>query len=195
MDNTKLEYYIDFETITHLNKNYVYMIGLGHVYDGSWNYSCFTLECLDEVSEREMYTKVMNHIEETNKKYKVSYKPLFYHWSSVEPYKMNKMVNELKLPQNTIKWYDLYKFFRDNLITVKGAYSHSLKSIGKGMFENKLIGTFWEGDILMDNKIHMIAYNYYNKNNRAEFNKLIDYNEVDCKIMYDILKVIRGLKK
>jgi hypothetical protein len=63
------------------------------------------------------------------------------------------------------------------------------------MFENKLIGTFWEGDILMDNKIHMIAYNYYNKNNRAEFNKLIDYNEVDCKIMYDILKVIRGLKK
>ena len=108
---------------------------------------------------------------------------------------MNKMVDELKLPPNTIKWYDLYKFFRDNLITVKGAYSHSLKSIGKGMFENKLIGTFWEGDILMDNKIHMIAYNYYNKNNRAEFNKLIDYNEVDCKIMYDILKVIRGLKK
>jgi len=195
MDDTKLEYYIDFETITHLNKNYVYMIGLGHVYDGSWNYSCFTLDNLDETSEREMYTKVMTHIEETNKKHKVSYKPLFYHWSSVEPYKMNKMIDELKLPSNTIRWYDLYKFFRDNLITVKGAYSHSLKSIGKGMFENKLIGTFWEGDILMDNKIHMIAYNYYNKNNRAEFNKLIDYNEVDCKIMYDILKVIRGLKK
>ena len=171
------------------------MIGLGHVYDGSWNYSCFTLDSLDETSERDMYTKVMTRIEETNKKHKVSYKPLFYHWSSVEPYKMNKMIDELKLPPNTIKWCDLYKFFRDNLITVKGAYSHSLKSIGKGMFENKLIGTFWEGDILMDNKIHMIAYNYYNKNNRAEFNKLIDYNEVDCKIMYDILKVIRGLKK
>jgi hypothetical protein len=41
------------------------------------------------------------------------------------------------LPINDIKWFDLYKYFRENVITVKGAFSHSLKSVGKGMFKNK----------------------------------------------------------
>ena len=47
----------------------------------------------------------------------------------------------------------------------------------------------------MDNKINMIAYDKYIKNKETEFNDLITYNEVDCKIMYDILEVVRNVAK
>jgi len=194
-DTTKLEYYIDFETIIKDNKNYVYMIGLGYVHSNSeWNYKCFVLDKLDEISERKMYDELLKYIDETNKKYNATYNPLYYHWSSVEPNQLNKMIYNLKLPINDIQWFDLYKYFRENLITVKGAFNFSLKSIGKGMFKNKLINTYWNESILGDNKISIIAYNKYFKHIDVGFDELIKYNEVDCKIMYDIFNEIRKLK-
>jgi len=193
-DTSKLEYYIDFETIIQNNKNYVYMIGLGYGFNNEWKYNCFTLDKLDEESERKMYDQLLSYIEEINKKYNITYKPLYYHWSSVEPNQMNKMIDNLKLSNNNIEWFDLYKYFKENMITVKGAFNHSLKSIGKGMYKNKLIDTYWNSDILGDNKINSIAYNKYFKNINTGFDDLIKYNEVDCKIMYDILNVVRKMK-
>jgi hypothetical protein len=62
------------------------------------------------------------------------------------------------------------------------------------MYKNKLIDTYWEENILGDNKIGSIAFNKYIRNIDSNFIDVIKYNEVDCKIMYDILKVIRNLK-
>lgn len=193
-DSSKLEYFIDFETIMNNNHNYVYMIGLGHVFNDIWHYKCFTLDKLDSESESKMYDDLLAYIEQTNKKYNVTYQPMYYHWTSVEPYQLNKMVTHLKLPQNNIKWFDLYKYFKENVITIKGAFGHSLKTVGKALYEHKLITTFWDKNILSDNKIHIYAYEKYIKNIPNNFNQLINYNEVDCKIMFDILKVIRKLK-
>jgi len=196
LNSDKLEYYIDFETILKDNTNYVYMIGLGYAHKScGWIYKCFTLDELNEVSERKMYDQFIAYIDIVNRAFKVNYQPLFYHWSSVEPNQLNKLITNLKLPQNDIKWFDLYKYFRDNVITVKGAFSHSLKSIGRGMFVNKLINTFWDENSLKDNKIGILAYNKYIRNNdTGEFDDVVKYNEVDCEIMYDILMVIRGLQ-
>lgn len=197
LNSDKLEYYIDFETIIKENINYVYMIGLGYAHKScGWVYKCFTLDALNEISERKMYDEFIAYINNVNKSFNVDYQPLFYHWSSVEPHQLNKLVSNLKLPVNNIKWFDLYKYFRDNVITVKGAFSHSLKSIGRGMFVNKLINTFWDESSLKDNKIGILAYNKYIRlNDNGEFDDVVKYNEVDCEIMYDILNVIRGLKK
>jgi hypothetical protein len=104
------------------------------------------------------------------------------------------MIYNLKLSINDIQWFDLYKYFRENVITVKGAFSHSLKSIGKGMYENKLISTYWDSNILGDNKINIIPFNKYFRNINEGFDDLIKYNEVDCRIMYDILNIIRKQK-
>jgi len=201
LSSNNLEYYIDFETMIHQtdgsSREYVYMIGLGYVYDKKWTYKCMTLDKLDDESQRKMYDELRTYIEETNNKYiskDKPYEPLYYHWSSVEPNFLNKMIYKLDLPLNNIRWFDLYKYFRENVITVKGAYGFSLKSVGKGMYKNKLITTYWDSNILMDNKINTIAYDKYVKNKETEFNDLIKYNEVDCKIMYDILEVVRKLK-
>ena len=196
LNSDKLEYYIDFETILRDNQNYVYMIGLGYAHKScGWVYKCFVLDELNEVSERKMYDQFISYINDVNRSFKVNYQPLFYHWSSVEPNQLNKLITNLKLPQNDIKWFDLYKYFRDNIITIKGAFSHSLKSIGRGMFVNKLINTFWDENSLKDNKIGILAYNkYIQKNDTGEFDDVVKYNEVDCEIMYDILMVVRGLQ-
>jgi predicted RecB family nuclease len=196
LNSDKLEYYIDFETILKNNVNFVYMIGLGYAHKScGWVYKCFVLDELNEVSERKMYDQFITYIDTVNRAFKVNYQPLFYHWSSVEPNQLNKLITNLKLPVNNIKWFDLYKYFRDNVITVKGAFSHSLKSIGRGMFVNKLINTFWDESSLKDNKIGILAYNkYIRMNDTGEFDDVVKYNEVDCEIMYDILMVIRGLQ-
>jgi hypothetical protein len=193
-DSSKLAYFIDFETIINNNYNYVYMIGLGYVFNDIWHYKCFTLDRLDSQSETKMYDELLKYIDEINKKHNINYQPMYYHWTSVEPYQLNKMVTHLKLPQNNIKWFDLYKYFKENIITIKGAFGHSLKTVGKALYQHKLIQTYWDKNILSDNKIHIYAYEKYVKNIPNNFNQLINYNEVDCKIMFDILKVIRKLK-
>jgi hypothetical protein len=193
-EEADLEYYIDFETILHNRKNYIYMLGLGHVSKGNWIYKCFTLDNLNEESEKKMYKQLTDYIEITNKKYvKDGKTPNYIHWSPVEPSQLNKLITNLKLPVNNIKWYDLYKYFKENLIGVKGAYGYSLKQIGKAMYKRKIIKTYWEESILGDNKISTIAYNKYIKGEecKKEFQELIDYNEVDVKIMFDILTVMR----
>jgi hypothetical protein len=193
-EEADLEYYIDFETILHNRKNFIYMLGLGHVSKGNWTYKCFTLDNLNEESEKKMYKQLIDYIEITNKKYiKDGKTPNYIHWSPVEPSQLNKLITNLKLPINNIKWYDLYKYFKDNLIGIKGAYGYSLKQIGKAMYKNRLINTYWQESILGDNKISTIAYNKYIKGEdcKREFQELIDYNEVDVKIMFDILTVMR----
>jgi len=194
-DDTRLEYFIDYETIYFNNKVWVYMLGLGYNYNNEWTYKCFILDDLNEVSERKMYNDLLEYTKQTNQKYNINYKPIYYHWTQVEPNNMEKLVSLLKLPSNDIIWYDLYKYFKDNLIIVKGALNHSLKSIGKAMFDNKLIKTIWKEDILIDNKIQIGPYNKYVQKKEIDWTNLINYNEVDCKIMYDILKVIRNIKK
>jgi len=196
LEKSDLEYYIDFETIIHNGHNYIYMVGLGYVSKkNEYEHKCFTLNSLDEVSEKKMYKELTEYIEITNKKYiKDGNQPSFIHWSPVEPSQLNKLISNLKLPINNIKWYDLYKYLKNNLIGVKGAYGYSLKQIGKALYSHKLIDCYWDQSILSDNKISTIAYNKYIKKDKScdvEFKKLIEYNYIDCKIMYDIIEVLR----
>jgi hypothetical protein len=195
LEKSNLEYYIDFETILHNGHNYIYMVGLGFVSTkNEYEHKCFTLDSLDEQSEKKMYKELLEYIEVTNKKYiKDGMQPSFVHWSPVEPSQLNKLISNLKLPINNIKWYDLYKYLKNNLISIKGAFGYSLKQIGKALYKHKLIDCYWNETILGDNKISIIAYNKYIKKEKCdkEFQELIEYNFIDCKIMYDIMEVLR----
>jgi hypothetical protein len=165
LEKSDLEYYIDFETIIHNGHNYIYMVGLGCVSKkNEYEHKCFTLDSLDEQSEKKMYKELLEYIEITNKKYiKDDKEPSFVHYSPVEPSQLNKLITNLKLPIHNIKWYDLYKYLKNNFISIKGAYGYSLKQIGKAMYDHKLINCYWSETILGDNKISTI------ENNRIQF--------------------------
>jgi hypothetical protein len=196
IEESDLTYYIDFENMIHDHHNYIYMIGLSHVSKkNGYEHKCFTLKEFNSDSEESMYNDLLKHIEITNKKYiKDGKDPQYVHYSPVECTQLSKLISNLKLPKNNIKWYDLLSYFRENAVGVKSAFNYSLKSIGKALYKNKMITTYWDESILGDNKISIIAYNKYIKKDKfseEEFKKLIEYNHIDCKIMYDIIEVLR----
>ena len=80
---------------------------------------------------------------------------------------------------------------------MKGALNYSLKTIAKALYNNKLINTIWNNDTCSNGLNAMIlANNLYNDNiNNIKDNKvmkeIIRYNEIDCKVLYDIHNLIK----
>jgi hypothetical protein len=89
-------------------------------------------------------------------------------------------------------------FKKENII-VKGMYNFGLKSVGKAMSKHKMIETIWDENISNGLDSMVIAVEIYQKckeqkiniNSVKEFQHIINYNEIDCKIMMDILLYIK----
>ena len=80
------------------------------------------------------------------------------------------------------------------MITVKGSFNYSLKSIARSMYDNNMIDTCWDKDSVCSNGLNAMYYAYKiykNDYNNDIMDSIINYNEIDCKVMYEILKYIR----
>ena len=93
---------------------------------------------------------------------------------------------------------DLSKLFRDEPIVVKGSLRYKLKSISKALFDMGLISTSWDfssecnsglAAMALANKIYD-ELNEVTKDNEI-MKEIIKYNEVDCKVLWDILRYLR----
>jgi hypothetical protein len=179
------EYFLDFETINSAVGNYddfIFMIGVGYIEDNNWIYRSFVEKDLKEESEKEILTKFLNYVDRDG---------IFYHWSNVEKSIYEKKMNKYNLKD--IKFNDLNKFFVDNLIVVRGCLNWSLKNIAKKMYEYGFIKTNWNDDACKDGLTAMLlAYKIYNDGiDKKNFESIIKYNEIDCKVMYEILNYLR----
>jgi hypothetical protein len=100
---------------------------------------------------------------------------------------------------------DLFELFRKIPIVVKGSFNFKLKSITNAMRNNGLITTAWPDSNVMEGfSATLIAAEIYNdidsnKVNPDEldsnpvYKDIIDYNEIDCKSMWDIRKYLLGV--
>ena len=137
--------------------------------------------------------------------------PRFFHWSCAEITSCmaanarhnSKWTNWF----NSIIWIDLCKIFQNEPIVVNGALSFKLKDVAKNMYKHGMIKTTWKEDGISDGLTAMIdAIDYYKGNksydstrnldimNDNEHNKIDSiriYNEVDCKVMWDIVRYLR----
>lgn len=206
------EFYIDYETmnsnfgeckinnnnIGYVDNEFIFLIGVGFIKDGSWIFKDFLCEKKNKESEVKMiksFWKYINNILEKSKKKK----SVFYHWTHAEPINYRKLLerHSLKLPEKN--FYDLYSLFKNNKIVIKGALNYSLKSIAKAMMNNNLIKTSWDENNPCSNglKAMLLAYKIYQKNiyvDKSEpiINDIIHYNEVDCKVLWEILSYLRN---
>jgi predicted RecB family nuclease len=96
-----------------------------------------------------------------------------------------------KFCNNDIYWVDLYDIFIKEPIVIKGAVNFSLKNIARAMFNHSMINTIWTSDIINGFGAMMEAINYYKNNDVDIINNIIKYNEVDCKVMWEIVKYLR----
>jgi hypothetical protein len=207
-----LELYLDYETmnsnfgrcilqdnnIGYKDNEFIFLIGVGWDDKGKWKFKEFLSEYNNNSSELKMiqdFWIFINKLLLENKKKEAK----FIHWTSAEPinYRKLKLRHTVEIPNK--KFYDLYKLFRENNIVVKGALNFSLKTVAKAMQKNELTETVWDETNPCSNglKAMLLAYKIYSKNEKVDnsepiINDIIHYNQVDCKVLWEIVNFIRN---
>lgn len=215
------EFYFDFETlnsnfgsiikdgqIKYNNNQYIFMIGVGYYLNNQWQFNNFILDNKSKQSEIKMFTQFNDFIQDMLKKHNKKFAK-FYHWSCAEVITWNNFKNrnpEVKLNDSNYIFYDLNKVFINEPISVHGALDYSLKSIAKALNKNKLIDSCWDSSSPCSNGLSaMILANqlYENKKSSVDtllkgeilndpiMKEIIYYNEIDCKVLYEIHNLMR----
>ena len=145
-------------------------------------------------------------------------KPKLYHWGNAEVSQFKRCNsrhgNKWDKWMSSVQWIDMNVVFKEEPIVVKGAMSFGLKDISKNMFRNGLIKCNWKdegpnaglGAMMSAIKYYKFIdeYNAVSKKDKIkygmkiekykkEYNDLIDYNEIDCKALWEILVHLRTL--
>ena len=197
-----LTFYIDFETInsTLLNSSnnskinvdgdFIFMIGIGwkEPNDRDWKYKCLTAKKISISEEKRIVEEMVKFIDEKNRKFNTFSN--VYHWSNAEVSIYNRMNYKYGNIYPHINWFDLLTFFKDNKILILDCLNFSLKTIAKSMNKYGLIKSNWSGDL--DNGLDAMFFSWkeYLKlvdvNTSELFLKIKKYNEVDCKVLFEI---------
>jgi hypothetical protein len=208
------DFYIDFETINYslvgdkidilnstIHNEILFMIGLGFVQNNKFEYKVFYLEQLTFEDEKIMFNEFINFL--NNKIIQLdsskSYIPRLFHWGFAEQNNVNHINKKHYNCDNffsNYQWVNMYDIFTKEPIVIKDVFNFKLKNIGKSMFKHNLIKTSW--DISDDNPSDGLgamfsAIECYNKNNikSKKFKSIVEYNKIDCKILYEILCYLR----
>jgi hypothetical protein len=201
----EMEFFIDFETLNsnigefESNddcKNIIFLIGVGWLENNEWKFKKFLCRNFSIQSEYVMlnnfHSFINQKIQSLNKRAGV-----FLHWTCAEPINYTKALKRHDL-NTEIKFYDLYELFKRNKIVINGALNFSLKTISKSLKKYNFIETIWDSNSLCSNGLNamLLAYKLYKKNNTVTgkepvMNDIIKYNEIDCKVLMEILQYLR----
>ena len=203
------EFYIDFETFcdipdeinikkTKNNGVFLFMIGVGFERNGIWTYKCFKCRSKSILEERRILKKFKKYVD----KHTVPSKKLqrFIHWSPAEKIVLEKVLDRhqklLKMWWNDVQWCDLCELFKIEPIVIKNATNFKLKTIASAMYQHGMIRTKYNDDGIKDGRLAaFMATEYYKIQNSDNMAEIISYNEIDCKVMWDILKFLRKYRK
>jgi hypothetical protein len=206
--STEMEFYLDYETInSNFGKilgdvyfegcNFIFMIGLGYVnLKGGWEFKSFIMEYKTKEAERKMFDSFWDFVNKKLKEYKKK-ESVFIHWSQAEKIAYEKsQLRHLNLQDK--KLIDLYDVFIKEPIVVKGALNYSLKTIMKALYKNNLVKTTWNESNPCSNGLNamLLAHKVYEKNEKVSNNILTiknieEYNEIDCKCLWEIIEYLR----
>lgn len=205
-ENDYINFYLDFETLNsnfgsiikngiiyYDNNQFIFLIGVGYSINNKWIFKHFLMKSKTLQDELNIFIEFNNYINNIlkllNKKYVV-----FYHWSAAEV----TFYNQFKKRHNIIgndyifKFYDLNKVFINEPIVIKGAFNFSLKTIAKIMYKNNFIKSNWDNNNVCANGLSalILANKLYEQNNNINNNlimkDIIKYNEIDCKVLWEI---------
>ena len=142
----------------------------------------------------------IKYMKDISREYNNNKKPQVYHWSPAEVSCYNNCCDRHNIKFN-IKWNDLLILFKNSPITLKGVYNFGLKNVAKKMYENKMIKTSWEDNNLDGLGAMVATWNCDDKiykegkgilSDFKEMKEIIKYNEIDCKVMWDILDYVKS---
>ena len=87
--------------------------------------------------------------------------------------------------------------FKNSNIGIKGAKTYGLKDIAKSMYENNLINELWDKKISDGSDAMVTVWKINNDSNLNlindyRMNNIINYNKMDCKVLYNIMTYLRN---
>jgi hypothetical protein len=186
----------------------IFEIGVGWIENGQWCFEKFYIDNVNQNEEArivdEFFQFIVNKSQQLDSEKK--FYPRLFHWTNAERNNLNDVNKRNNYMWNSyvngidIKYIDMYKVFTSDLICVKGAYNYKLKSIGKALYKLGKIKTAWPDTDITNGQIAMLEAIKYYKNKKNDclteidnntFNDIIKYNEVDCKIIWEIVEYLR----
>jgi len=195
--NEKLCFYVDFEFINgcefsfdHDTRTHLYMIGVGHEENGKWVFNTFIPEKLEDRDEKDIIVKWMSYMKEVGRRIGKEY--VVIHWTNAEPSLFNRLKYRLKL-RGELHFIDLQKIFKNSHLVFDGMNNYGLKTVAKSMKNAGLIKTEWDDNVTDGLGANMILIRGLNRGNLREIDgmgEIIKYNEVDCLVLYEILKYL-----
>lgn len=207
-----VDFYVDFETVngcfynpevdiykSKTESDIIFMIGVGYMENNQWNYKVFTSLDLSMKEENRLFEEFTKFITIKSKQLdiKQEYVTRLFHWSHAEVTNFihvnNRHDGRWNEWEKNILWTDMYNVFSNEPIVVKGALNFRLKEIGKAMHKLGYIKTLWDDNGPVDGFDAMLeAVKYYKNNtNNNIIQAIINYNEIDCKIIWEIVKYLR----
>ncbi|MYH73134.1 MAG: hypothetical protein F4153_11270 [Acidimicrobiia bacterium] len=208
-----LEFFVDFETVSNLDDDFsniplkggqplIFMIGCGHIENGRWHFECFTADQLAEPEEAAIIDRWHVHMAAVRDRVSPGADPRAIHWAHHERTEYNT-ARDRHPDKNweTPNWFDLLnEVVKPGTVVVRGAHNFGLKSMANAMHKAGLIDTNWtEGPA--DGQGAMVgAWTCQRDLAQGRAQQLIDlelmqqirsYNEVDCKVMFEILQYLR----
>jgi hypothetical protein len=190
-----------------IESSILFMIGVGHVENDKWIYKCFNMTELTFNEEEKVIDDFIKYLGCIVKKLDPENKhlPKLFHWSPAEPSVFKTVVkrNNFKLGnfEYNYAWVDLCNIFMKIPIVVKGAFNFKLKEVANAFHTNKMTNTKWADGGLSSGIAAMLeGIKYYERvadeslddNDRKIFKSIIEYNEVDCKVMWEIVEYLRS---
>ncbi len=212
-----LEFYVDFESVSDLADDFsrlperggqplIFMIGCGHVEAGTWRFESFVVDALTEPEEARIIAEWLAHMEQVRQRLALQLAtPRLIHWSPAEVSFFEKAYDSARARQRrpdwpSLNWFDfLQRVVRAEPIVLRGALAFGLKAVAKAMHAHGLIETLW-GDGPADGLGAMVGAWWCAEESRRTgvpmsridlMQDIICYNEVDCKVMMEIVRYLR----
>jgi hypothetical protein len=216
-DQPSLEFYVDFETVSDLADDFsrlpekggqalIFMIGCGHIEDGEWRFASFTADALSEPDEARIIDEWFAHMSEVRARLAPRDEPRVIHWSHAEVSTLETSYNSARNRQPergwpSLRWFDfLSEVVRAEPVTVRGAMGFGLKGVAKAMHRHGLVETVWR-DGPTDGLGAMVGA-WWAQKRAAELGEPLSedalmleigqYNEVDCKVMMEVVRYLRA---
>ena len=203
----KYEFFVDFEMTCSVFSDFdditndgtpslIFMIGVGYVKEGKWKYRSFTVDRLDTESEMAICRQFVEYMHKVSNGMWNN----IYHWSPAEASAWNRaFVRDGNWCY--LNWVDMLKIFHTEPIGVKGCLNFGLKNIAKAFHKFGYIQSTWdEGGSCVDGADAAVGAYKVDRETRRNgtlfknhplIQEIIKYNEIDCKVLQEILDYLR----
>jgi hypothetical protein len=215
-----LEFYVDFETLNDVLTDFkdlpevkatslIFMIGVGYMepMTEKWVYKNFTIKSLSLREEERICREFSEYIRSESSFYDVE-DPLCVHWSHAEDTFWDGAIE--RHPDHSDswescewEWFDLLHVFKEEPIIIKDCLTFKLKDVACTLQKHGLINTSWDGDSsCLDGQGAMVGAWRAHKESQIrqvpldtmpQIKEIAKYNEVDVKVLYEIITYLRTL--